>query len=154
MTIIRRAWLRLAPKLIAFLAGGLTPAVLIGFIAWATYFFTGGRVVFELDATLASLVVSALATVAGWWKADGALAGRSWNEISPKLLTLAISSGLVTTLVAILTQVGIEIPAWVAGLGAAILPLVPGYFKADTIAEGGVNLARFYAEPDPPRHLA
>lgn len=133
MTYIARAWHRLAPKLWAFLAGGLTPTVLIGAAAWIVYTATGGRVVFELDATLAALLVSAIAAVAGWLKKDGALAGLGWSEISPKLLTLAISSGLVTTLVAIVTQLGFEPPAWVAGLAAAVLPLIPGYLKADAI---------------------
>ncbi len=151
MTIIRRAWLKLAPKLLAFLGGGLTPTALIAAYAWAADVFGWA---WQPSPALAALVVTALATVAGWWKADGALAGRTWSEISPKLLVLIVSSGLVTIAIAILGEVGVVIDARWAALIAAVLPLIPGYLKADTVAEGGVNPVRFYAEPDPPRHLA
>lgn len=151
MTTICRAWLKLAPKLVAFLGGGLTPTALIAAYAWAADGFGWS---WQPSPALAALVVTALATIAGWWKTDGALAGRTWSEISPKLLVLIVSSGLVTITIAIIGEVGIVIdPRW-AALIATVLPLIPGYFKADTIAEGGVNPAHFYAEPDTSRHLA
>lgn len=63
---ITRAWTKLAPKLIAFLATGLTASGLIAFLA-------------ELDIViptgLASTIVTVVAAIAGYIKSDTALAG-------------------------------------------------------------------------------
>lgn len=131
-TPLERAWTKLAPKLVAFLAGGgLTAAALISAYTWVSDLL-GWQ--WQLQPALAALLVGAVATIAGWWKSDGALYGLAWNDIAPKLLTLAVSSGLITTTVLVLAQFGVEVPAWIAAAAAVILPAIPGYFVKDNLA--------------------
>lgn len=127
-TVFVREWSKLAPKLVAFLATGLSASALVAVVDQFAAAFGWG---WTISPTLATQIVLLVSTIAGWWYHDPTLGLLPPTVLAPKLVTLALSSGVVSIVLAILTSAGIGIPAGVAGLLTALLPTIPGYLKND-----------------------
>jgi hypothetical protein len=123
-TVLTRAWTALAPKLIAFLAAGLTSS---GLIYVATLFHV------TISAPLAVIIVGGVSTVAAYIQRDNLLS-LSVGSLSLKVLVFAVTSVSATTVVAVLQQFGVDLTGWapVIGVALTVIGTVIGYAKADT----------------------
>lgn len=125
---LAREWVKLAPKLVAFLATGLTASALVAVVDYLTATLHLG---WAISPTLAAQIVLLVSTVAGWWYHDPTLGLLPPTVLAPKLVTLAASSGVVSMLIAIVANLGVPIPAGVAALLTVVVPAIPGYLKND-----------------------
>lgn len=124
---IERYWSALAPKLVAFLASGLTTS---GVIIAAQ--FAG----FQISTELAVMIVGSVSTVASYIQNDPNLAGLRPGQFSLKVVTFMITSATGVGVVAFLGELGIDLSAH-AGIIGVILTLVAsilGYAKSDAAA--------------------
>lgn len=115
-----------APKLIAFLATGLTSTALIGVLAAFGV---------HIDAVLAAIIVGGLSSVAAYIKRDNLLQ-LAPGQFSLKVVTFIVTSVSATTIVATAAQLGFDLTPWapVIGLVLTALASVLGFAKADRTA--------------------
>lgn len=121
---LERAWSALAPKLVAFLASGLTTSSLI----IAAQFFG-----LTISTELALIVVGSVSTVASYIQSDPSLSGLRPGQFSLKVVTFMVTSATGVGVVAFLSELGLDLSAH-AGLIGVILTLVAtilGYMKMD-----------------------
>lgn len=114
---------KLAPKLIAFLAAGLTSSLLIAVLASFGV---------QLDATLATIIVGAVSTVAAYIQRDNLLS-LAPGQFSLKVLAFIVTSASATGIVATAAQLGIDLSAHSAiiGLALTVVASVFGFARAD-----------------------
>lgn len=124
---IIRAWSALAPKLVAFLATGLTTSGLI---------YAGTLVGLEISAELAVILVGGISSVAAFIQSDPRLAQLGPGQFSLKVVTFIVTSASAATVVALLAEFGIDLSAHSAliGAGLTILAALLGYAKSDARA--------------------
>ena len=121
---ILRAWSALAPKLVAFLATGLTTSGLV---------YAGSLFGVEISAPLAVIVVGGLSSVAAYIQSDPRLTQLGPGQFSLKVLTFIVTSASAATVVALLAEFGIDLSAHsgLVAAGLTVLAAVLGYAKAD-----------------------
>jgi len=129
-TTLRRGWLALAPKLLAFLATGLSASALIG----AFQFFTGltGHPI-NIPTPTAVLLVGIISTTAAWAIRDKLLELPP-RELAAKVAVFALSSVTASGVVAVLAAFGIDpapYSAWITA-GVTIAGAILGYIKKDS----------------------
>jgi hypothetical protein len=136
LTPIARAWSKLAPKLIAFLATGLTASAVI----WAVG-YVGGLFGYEWHLTpeLAMILVGAVSTVAGYIQRDHLL-DLPANQIALKVLVFALSGITATGVLALASALGLDVTPYAPLITAAVTVLagVIGYLKSDGIIPAGI----------------
>lgn len=123
-----RAWTQLAPKLVAFLATGLTASGLLAALQ---------LVGIHISAELATILVGGIASVAAVIQRDNLLE-LAPGQLSLKVIALIITSASGTTVLAIAGELGIDLTDH-APLITAVLTLLAagvGYFKADSPGSG------------------
>lgn len=123
-----RAWRELAPKLVAFLATGLTASGLL----WALQL-----VGVSISAELAALLVAGIASVAGVIQRDNLLE-LAPGQLSLKVIALIITSASGTTVLAIASELGVDLSDHAPLITAALTLLAAGigYLKADSPGSG------------------
>lgn len=123
MDTIKRAWYKLAPKLIAFLATGLTAS---GLIALAAPF---GIVI---SPELSAVLVGAVSTVAAFIIRDNLLA-LSPGQFSLKVVAFVVTSATAVGTVAFLQHFGVDLSQWTAVIGLVITGAgaIVGYLVPD-----------------------
>lgn len=125
MTIeyIRRAWTRLAPKLVAFLATGLTSSGLL-FVAQAFGI--------TIAPELAVIIVGGLSSVAGVIQRDNLLT-LAPGQLSLKVLAFILTSTTAAGLIALAGQLGFDLSPYSALIGIILTAVagVIGYLKSD-----------------------
>ncbi|MDQ1113920.1 CHASE2 domain-containing sensor protein [Microbacterium testaceum] len=138
---IRRGAKSLAPKLIAFLATGLTASGLIAALQWA------GLVLgwtWTISPTLATMIVGGLASVAAFIQRDHLL-DLAPAQLAGKVAVFVVTSISAVSVVAFAAEIGIDLSGWSPLIGAALtlLATAAGYVKADKVvidagtADGG-----------------
>lgn len=112
-----------APKLIAFLATGLTSSLLIGVLA---------AFGIEISAVLAVIIVGGLSSVAAYVQRDNLLA-LAPGQFSLKVLTFIVTSVSATTIVATAAQLGLDLTPWAPVIGVVLTAVASalGFSKAD-----------------------
>jgi len=120
---VARAWAALAPKLIAFLATGLTTS---GVIALLALFGV------TLKPELAVLIVGAVSTFAAWLLRDNILS-LAPGQISLKVIAFLVTSVTVGGITAFASQLGLDLSPYSALIGVAltVAGTIVGYFKGD-----------------------
>jgi len=132
MTTITRAWTRLAPKLIAFLATGFTASMLIALLH---------LIGLPLEPGFAALLVAIVASVAGYIQRDNLLE-LPWNAAAPKLIVFTLTSLTSAGLLAFLDYIGVAMDPVIAGLIVTALGGLAAYFKSDeTLIDAGIHVA-------------
>lgn len=118
-----RGWHELAPKVITFLATGLTSSALIA----ALHLFG-----IEIRPTLAVLVVGGISSVAAYIVRDKLL-DLAPGQLSLKVLRFIVTSASAVTIVALAGQFGLDLSQWspLIGVGLTLLGSVLGYTKSD-----------------------
>lgn len=121
---LKRHWARLAPKLIAFLATGVTSSGVLLVL---------GAFGIHLDATIATLLVGAASSTAAYIQRDNLLT-LSPTQFSAKLLAFALTSITATGLVAAAGAFGIDLSSHAAAIGIVLTVVagLVGYLKSDT----------------------
>lgn len=125
---VKRAWSALAPKLVAFLATGLTTSGLL-------WFLQGLGLV--ISAELAALVVGGLSSVAAYIQRDGLLQ-LAPGQFSLKVVSFIITSASATTVLAVASAFGVDLSPHAPLIGAllTVLATLVGYVKTDTFGAG------------------
>lgn len=120
---IKRHWSRIAPKLIAFLATGLTASGLIGVLA---------AFGIELRPDLAATLVGATSSIAAYIVRDKLL-DLAPGQFSLKVLVFILTSVTAVGLVAFAGQIGFDLTPYTAAIGVIITAVggVIGYLKSD-----------------------
>lgn len=123
MTKFTRAWTTLAPKLIAFLATGLTSTALIAIAS---------SLGVDISPTLAAILVGGLASVAGFIQKDNLLA-LAPGQFSLKVLSFVLSSATAVTVIALAAQLGLDLTHFSVLIGLVLTgaATIVGYFTAD-----------------------
>jgi hypothetical protein len=131
-TPIERAWSQLAPKLIAFLATGLTASALIGVVQYGAPLL-GLQI--ELKPELAAILVGIVSTVAAYIQRDNLLVLPP-NQFAFKVLVFAASGISATGTLALFAQFGVDLSEFtpIITAGVTLLGAVLGYFKRDRYA--------------------
>lgn len=122
-TKITRAWSSIAPKLVAFLATGLTSSGLI----WALQLFG-----VALSAELATSLVLGISSVAAYIQRDGLLSLPA-AHFSRKVIAFIVTSASAVTVVSFAGQVGVDLTDHVPLVSAvlAVVTAAVGYFTRD-----------------------
>jgi len=125
-----RAWTQLAPKLVAFLATGLTASGLIWVLQLAGI---------TISAELAAILVGGIASVAAYIQRDRLLE-LAPGQLSLKVLAFIATSASATTVVAIASELGADLTAHAPLIAAAltVIAALAGYLKADSPGSGFV----------------
>lgn len=125
-----RAWTQLAPKLVAFLATGLTASGLIAALQ---------VVGVHISAELATILVGGIASVAAYIQRDRLLE-LAPGQLSLKVLAFIVTSASATTVVAIASELGVELGAYAPLIGAllTLVGALAGYLKADSPGSGAL----------------
>ncbi|MCJ1709213.1 hypothetical protein [Microbacterium sp. VKM Ac-2923] len=128
---IRRSAKALAPKLIAFLATGLTASALIGALQWA-----GAILGWDLtiSPTLATLIVGGLSSVAAYVQRDKLL-DLPPAQLASKVAVFILTSVSAVTIVAVATEFGVNLESATPVIGASLtlIGAILGYAKADLV---------------------
>lgn len=124
-------WKSIAPKLVAFLATGLTASLLIG---------VGQFFGLTISAELAALVVAGVSSVAAYIQRDNLLS-LAPGQISLKVITFIVTGASATGVVALAAQFGLPLDNYAAiiGAGLTLLGAVLGYTKADQVTPAGIE---------------
>lgn len=122
-TPIERAWTKLAPKVIAFLASGLTTSAVIGVLQLFGV---------TIKPELATMLVGGISTVAAFIIRDNLLA-LAPSQLSLKVVVFILSSTTAAGLVALLSQFGVDLSgwSWLIGVGLTAVGGLLGYSKTD-----------------------
>jgi hypothetical protein len=161
LDVITRDWHTLAPKLVAFLATGLTASGLIAVYNWAASVLGWTWV---LSPTLATIIVGIISSAAAYVQRDNLLT-LAPGQIAGKVIVFVLTSTTVVTVVAIAAELGFDAAPWAPVITAAltILGAVLGYAKSDqtavavspyTVTATSSSVAPMTApagEPGPPR---
>ena len=127
MTIeyIKRNWANLAPKLIAFLATGLTASGLL-------YVLSAFSV--TIAPELAVILVGAVSSLAAYIQRDNLLA-LAPGQFSLKVLAFILTSATAAGLIALAGQIGIDLTPYSALIGVILTAAagVVGYFQSDAV---------------------
>lgn len=125
-----RSWKQLAPKLIAFLATGLTASGLL----WALQL-----VGITISAELATILVGGIASVAAFIQRDQLLE-LAPGQLSLKVLAFMITSASAASVVAIAGELGIDLTPHAPLIGAllTVAGALAGYLKADSPGSGAL----------------
>jgi len=120
---IQRAWGALAPKLVAFLATGLT----VSGVLWA-FQLVGLHVTPEL----ATILVGGLSSVAAYIQRDGLLQ-LAPGQFSLKVIAFIVTSASATTLVALAREFGLDLAPHAPLIGSllTVVAAAIGYLKSD-----------------------
>src|SRR5690349_8245895 len=125
MTIeyIKRNWGRLAPKLIAFLATGLTSSGLLYVLA---------AFGIHIAPSLAVLLVGGLSTMASFIQRDNLLA-LAPGQLSLKVFAFALTSVSAATVIALAAEFGVDLTPYSPAIGIVLTVIagIIGYFKSD-----------------------
>lgn len=125
---ITRAWSAIAPKLVAFLATGLTSSGLI----WALQ-LAG----LTLSAELASTIVLGVSSVAAYIQRDGLLSLPA-AQFSRKVIAFIVTSASAVTVVAAAGDLGLDLSGHVPLVTAvlAVATALVGYWTKDEFGAG------------------
>ncbi|TAJ46371.1 MAG: hypothetical protein EPO52_17715 [Herbiconiux sp.] len=129
-TPVERLWMQFAPKLIAFLATGLTASGLI----WVIQYLAG---LFGYDWTipteLAVLLVGIVSTLAAYIQRDDLLQLPP-REFAAKVLVFALTGISATGILSAAAAFGVDLSEYspLITAGVTLLGAVLGYFKSDT----------------------
>lgn len=130
LEVLKRSALALAPKLIAFLATGLTASGLIAAVQWV------GAVLdqdWTISAPLATLIVGGTASVAAYIQRDKLL-DLAPGQFAYKVIVFIVTSVSAVTVVAVAAELGLNLEQWSPLIGVALTAIatVLGYVKVDT----------------------
>lgn len=122
---ITRAWSALAPKLVAFLATGLTASGVI---------YVAQLLGVAISPTLAALLVGGVSSVAAYVQRDSLLE-LAPAEFSMKVVIFIVTSASATSIVALLAEFGVDLSDWSAVIGAVLTVIAAalGYSKRDYV---------------------
>lgn len=120
--LVTRAWSKLAPQLIAFLATGLTSTGVLAVLA---------VVHIHVPLTIAALAVGFVSSVAAYIQRDKLL-GLSAKVLSGKLAAFILTGTTATVVIGISSAFGCHPPTYIVGLIVTGASLLAGYFKSDT----------------------
>lgn len=128
---IRRRARALAPKLVAFLATGLTASGLIAALQWA-----GGVLDWDLtiSPTLATIVVGGLSSVAAYVQRDDLLELPP-AQLASKVAVFMLTSLSAVTIVTVAGEFGIDLSSASPAIGAALtlIGAALGYAQSDHV---------------------
>ena len=128
---IRRGGKALAPKLVAFLATGLTASMLIAVLQWA-----GGVLGWDLtiSPTLATMVVGGLSSVAAYVQRDDLL-DLPPAQLASKVVVFVLTSVSAVTIVGVAAEFDIDLAPATPVIGAALtlIGAILGYAKVDHV---------------------
>lgn len=129
--LITRAWNKLAPKLITFLATGLSASALIAGVNWVADLL--GQE-WSISATLATMLVGGISSVAAFIKRDNLLS-LAPAQFAYKVVAFIVTSASAATVVAFAEQLGVDLSEWsgLIGAGLTILATLVGYYKKDQV---------------------
>lgn len=122
MEKVTRAWKALAPKLVAFLATGLTASTVIAVLH---------AVGIELDPGFAAYAVTIVSAVASYVVKDNLL-DLPWNALAPKFIVFVLSSVTASGLVTFLSFIHVSIDPAIAGVVVTLVSVILGYVKSDS----------------------
>lgn len=113
----------LAPKLIAFLATGLTSSGVI--LVLQAFGLT-------IAPELAAILVGCLSSIASFIQRDNLLA-LAPGQLSLKVLAFVLTSASAVTVVALAGQFGVDLSPWSAAIGIVltVISSIVGYVKSD-----------------------
>ena len=127
MTIkyLKRHWVRLAPKLIAFLASGLTASGLL---------FVLAAFGIRLSPTLAVILVGAVSSIAAYVQRDRLLTLPP-GQFSLKVLAFVLTSVTASGLIAFVSEFGVDLTPYSPAIGIVltVVAAVVGYLKSDAV---------------------
>lgn len=131
-TPIERLWTQFAPKLIAFLATGLTASGLLWLWTYITGLFGYD---WALPPELAVIIVGAVSSVAAYIQRDGLLDLRP-KEIASKVIVFILTGISATGILAAASAFGVDLSEYspLITAGVTVLGALLGYFKRDTYA--------------------
>lgn len=120
---IKRNWKTLAPKLVAFLATGLTASALIG---------AGQLFGLTISAELSTLLVAGVSSVAAFIQRDNLL-NLAPGQFSLKVITFMVTGASATGIVVFANALGLNLDdwSWLIALVLTAAGSILGYQKAD-----------------------
>lgn len=127
----------LAPKLIAFLASGLSVSAVLAVLASLNV---------HMDPVLATILVGGVSTVAAYIQRDNLL-GLAPGQFSLKVIAFLVTSASATGIVATAAQLGIDLSQHTVIIGVALTVIASlfGFAKSDRVA---VDLRDVEGVPD------
>lgn len=129
LELIRRSAAALAPKLIAFLATGLTASGLIAAVQWVGALLNQQ---WTISAPLAALIVGGTASVAAYIQRDKLL-DLAPGQLAYKVIVFVLTSVSAVTVVTVAAELGFDLSQWSPLIGVALTALatILGYVKKD-----------------------